>query len=153
MCFFLLDFSCRCDEKKLDLIVLVEQTASPRFFKKLKAGLIQFVQLISMMDYDFRMALVSYQVNGVARVIESFTRDVVKMKSCVEHLNRDYPYYGESQCGLAHGLQLVVGLSDNVEVDDDWKCRKDANKICILLRKYGQLYLSRHFWDWHKVSV
>lgn len=120
----------------------MEQTASPRFFKKLKAGLIQFVQLISVMDYDFRMALVSYQENGVAHVIESFTRDVAKMKSCVEHLKRQDPSSRESHCGLAHGLQLVVGLSDKVEVDDDWKCRKDANKICILLRKYSQLSLS-----------
>ena len=117
----------------------MEQTASLRFFKKVKAGLIQFVQLISMMDYDFRMALVSYQVNGVAHVIESFTRDVAKMKSCVQHLKRHDPSFRGSHCGLAHGLQLAVGLSDNVEVDDDSKCRKDANKICILLRKYSQL--------------
>lgn len=142
MWFFKLDFSCRCDEKKLDLIVLVEQTVSLHFFKKLKAGLIQFVQLISMMDYDFRMALVSYQANGVAHVIKAFTRDVAKMKSCVQHLERHDPSFRESHCGLAHGLQLAVGLSNNVEVDDDWKCRKDANKICILLRKYSQLSLS-----------
>ena len=139
MCFFLLDFSCRCDEKKLDLIVLVEQTATPRFFNKLKAGFIHFVELINMQDYDFRMALVSYQVNGFARLIETFTRDVEKMKSSIRHLKRHDSSSEESRCGLAHGLQLAVNLSDNVEFDDDSKCRKDANKICILLRKYIQL--------------
>ena len=140
MCFFLLDFSCRCDEKKLDLIVLVEQTGTPRFFNKLKAGFIHFVELINMQDYDFRMALVSYQVNGFARLIETFTRDVEKMKSSIRHLKRHHSSSEESRCGLAHGLQLAVNLSDNVEFDDDSKCRKDANKICILLRKYIQLY-------------
>ena len=139
MCFFLLDFSCRCDEKKLDLIVLVEQTATPCFFNKLKAGFIHFVGLINMQDYDFRMALVSYQVNGFARLIETFTRDVEKMKSSIRHLKRHHSSSEESRCGLAHGLQLAVNLSDNVEFDDDSKCRKDANKICILLRKYIQL--------------
>ena len=140
MCFFLLDFSCRCDEKKLDLIVLVELTATLRFFNKLKAGFIHFVELINMQDYDFRMALVSYQVNGFARLIETFTRDVEKMKSSIRHLKRHHSSSEESRCGLAHGLQLAVNLSDNVEFDDDSKCRKDANKICILLRKYIQLY-------------
>ena len=89
-------------------------------------------------DFDFRFALVDYRdhrpkTSIVARV-QSFTSDVNKMKSYVKKLKQRQ--IGDRK-GLADGLALVLSLAD---YENDGKCREDAAKMCIVLRKYVNVY-------------
>lgn len=135
----LIGFSCIYDEKKLDLIVAVDcSTSSEVFLKNLKTQLLYTVNIISNKDFHFRFALVGYQDHHSQTSIVAqgytFTSDVREMKSCIENLQ--HQRMGSTK-GLADGLALVLELADNADADSDSKCRKDAAKICILLRKYG----------------
>ena len=52
-----------------------------------------------------------------------------------------------SRRGLADGLALAVHLSNNDDDDcnDYYKCRREALKVCVLLREYARL-------QWEKIT-
>lgn len=134
----LIGSTCIYDEKKLDLIVAVDCSMSNEaFLRDLKTQLLYTVDIMSKKDYHLRFALVDYQDHqsqtSIVAHSQAFTSDVTKMKSCIEKLQ--HQKMGSTK-GLADGLALVLRLADNADADSHSKCRKDAAKICILLRKY-----------------
>lgn len=140
----LIGFSCRYDERKLDLIVLVDQaTDNLVYIERLKTQLLYLVNLISEKDYVFRLALAGYQNHkepqtSVLAPTQNFTSDVEKMKLQVANL-KCYGQEMASMKGLADGLAWVWRLAET-DSDGDYesKFRKDATKLCILLRKYSK---------------
>ena len=58
------------------------------------------------------------------------------MKNCIKNL-RCFGKAGTTK-GLADGLAAALHLSKANVDSDDSKCRKDAIKICILMREYKE---------------
>ena len=149
---------CLHYDQKLDLIVVVDcATTNPAILGKLKTELKHMVNVISGRNVHFRLAIISYQNHpnigrrgqttsgsNIALVV-NFTDDKSKMKENINSL-RCFGSSG-SRRGLADGLALAVHLSNN---DDDdcnnyYKCRREALKVCVLLREYACL-------QWEKIT-
>ena len=131
----------------LDMIVVVDcATSNPAVLGHLKTQLIYMVGNICRKGLRFRLALISYQnhqqpsrrrtghphVHSTA-YLQNFTNDKEEMKNYIKSL-RCFGKKGPRK-GLADGLALAVRLSEDVAGDDS-KCRKEAIKVCILLREY-----------------
>ena len=129
------------------MIVVVDcATSNPIVLGHLKTQLIHTVDRIFSKPFHLRLALVSYQnhqlplrnqsgrprINSVAH-LQNFTDDKEKMKNYIKSL-RCFGKRGNRK-GLADGLALAVRVSEAVN-GDDFKCRKEAVKVCILLREY-----------------
>ena len=134
-------------DKKLDMIVVVDcATSNPIVLSHLKTQLNHTVDKIFNKGLKFRLALISYQnhhlpsrnqsgrphSNSIA-YLQNFTDDKEKMKNYINSL-RCFGKRGVRK-GLADGLALAVCLSQAVN-GNDFKCRKEAVKVCILLREY-----------------
>lgn len=129
------------------MIVVVDCAMSnPVMLRRLQTQLKYMVDAIFKKGLHFRMALVSYRnhqlpprvptghpsINSTA-FLQTFTDDKAEMKNYIQSL-RCFGKKGPRR-GLADGLALAVQLSKGVDGDDS-KCRKEAIKVCILLRKY-----------------
>ena len=138
------------NDKKLDLIVAVDcATGNPVVLKRLRRQLISAINSVFeiLKDLDFRLALISYQnhldmtrhgqgagfVHNTA-ILERFTSNKEKMKNNINSL-RCMGRKGH-QKGLADGLALAVHLSEGISTGDPQRCRKEAVKVCVLLRKF-----------------
>ena len=122
------------NKDNLDLIVVVERTKNRKFHTRLKTQLAHLVEMICARDYNFRLALVCYQDHTfpVSNAITWwFTKEKDVMKSHIHYLDESRIPCSEN--GLADGLALVQDLATK---EDSKSCRKDANRVCILLRKY-----------------
>lgn len=134
-------------DRKLDMIVVIDcATSNPIVLGHLRTQLNYTVDKIFNKGLQFRLALVSYQNHPVSSrnqsgrphsnriaYLQNFTDDKEKMKNYINSL-RCFGKRGVRK-GLADGLALAVHLSQAVN-DDDFKCRKEAVKVCILLREY-----------------
>ena len=144
---------CLYDGRKLDLIVVVDcATANSAILGQLKAQLKHMVHGMRRGSAHFRLAIISYQnhpntgrivrtasVSNIASVV-NFTDDKSKMKENINSL-RCFGNSG-SRRGLADALALAVHLSNNDDDDDcnnDYKCRREALTVCVLLREYACL--------------
>ena len=144
---------CLYDGRKLDLIVVVDcATANSAILGQLKAQLKHMVHGMRRGSAHFRLAIISYQnhpntgrrvptasVCNIASVV-NFTDDKSKMKENINSL-RCFGNSG-SRRGLADALALAVHLSNNDDDDDcnnDYKCRREALTVCVLLREYACL--------------
>ena len=143
---------CLHDDRKLDLIVVVDcATANSAILGQLKTQLKYMVDSMSRKSAHFRLAIISYQnhpysgrrgqtasVSNIASVV-NFTDDKSKMKENITSL-RCFGNSG-SRRGLADGLALAVHLSNNDDDDcnNDYKCRREALTVCVLLREYACL--------------
>ena len=149
---------CLHYDQKLDLIVVVDcATTNPAILGKLKTELKHMVNVISGRSVHFRLAIISYQNHpNIGRrgqttsgsniaVVVNFTDDKSKMKENINSL-RCFGNSG-SRRGLADGLALAVHLSNNDDDDcnNDYKCRREALKVCVLLREYACL-------QWEKIT-
>lgn len=133
----ILDLKCKgfVDKHNLDLIVVVERIKDQMFHTRLKTQLAHLVEMICARDYNFRLALVCYQDHSLCFPNANtwwFAKEKDVMKSQIHFLNESRT--APSANGLADGLALVRDLATK---KDSRSCRKDANKICILLRKYN----------------
>lgn len=141
-----MDFPCLHDDKKLDVIVVVDCAASkPAIMGTLKTQLKHAVECLFRKSLHFRLALISYQNHHLAvrkgnwhhtkstAFVQNFTDDKAEMIQNIDNLK----CLGDkrSYSGLADGLALAVRLSNNDD-GDTTKCRREALKVCILLRKY-----------------
>ena len=150
---------CLYDGRKLDLIVVVDcATPNSAILGQLKAQLKHMVHGMRRGSAHFRLAIISYQnhpntgrrvptasVSNIASVV-NFTDDKSKMKENINSL-RCFGSSG-SRRGLADGLALAVHLSNNDDDDDcnnDYKCRREALTVCVLLREYTCL-------QWEKIT-
>ena len=150
---------CLHDDRKLDLIVVVDcATTNSAILGQLKTQLKHMVDAMSKKSAHFRLAIISYQnhpntgrrgqtasVSNIASVV-NFTDDKSKMKENITSL-RCFGN-GGSRRGLADGLALAVHLSNNNDDDDcknDYKCRREALTVCVLLREYACL-------QWEKIT-
>ena len=128
------------DKHNLDLIVVVERILDPKFHRRLKTQLAHLVEMICARDYYFRLALVWYDDHTQHHVpnaeVRWFTKEKDAMKSQI-HILDESRRAGLTN-GLADGLALARDLAINND-GDDLKCRKDANKVCILLREYTHM--------------
>ena len=143
---------CLHDDRKLDLIVVVDcATTNPAILGQLKTQLKHMVDDMSRKSVNFRLAIISYQnhpysgrrvptasLSNIASVV-NFTDDIAKMKEGINSL-RCFGSSG-SRRGLADGLALAVHLSnnDNDDCNNDYKCRREALTVCVLLREYACL--------------
>ena len=136
---------CLHDGQKLDLIVVVDcATTNSAILGQLKTQLNHSVDVLSRKSGHFRLAIISYQnhLNGRRKAsvsniacLADFTDDKSRMKENINSL-RCFGSNG-SRRGLADGLALAVHLSSNNGDDDDnYKCRREALTVCVLLRKY-----------------
>ena len=140
---------CLHDDQKLDLIVVVDcATTNSAILGQLKTQLRHMVDTVSKERAHFRLAIISYQNHpnigrrgqtasgsNIASVF-NFTDDKSKMKENINSL-RCFGNSG-SRRGLADGLALAVHLSNNDDDDDCnnyYKCRREALKVCVLLRE------------------
>lgn len=137
------DNVCLHDDKKLDLVVIVEcATTNPVILKRWK------IQLISAIDslfeeLDFRLALISYQNHGRTLRLQGtgpghssaslsvFTDKKEQMKNNIKNL-RCFGKRGAIK-GLAAGLALAVCLCEDVSVDGFRHFRPEAVKVCVLM--------------------
>lgn len=149
---------CLHDDQKLDLIVVVDcATPNSAILGQLKAQLRHMVDAMSKKSAHFRLAIISYQnhpnigrrgqtasVSNIASVV-NFTDDKSKMKENINSL-RCFGING-SRRGLADGLALAVHLSNNDDDDcnNDYKCRREALTVCVLLREYACLQWEKIF--------
>ena len=124
--------------KNLDLIVVVERNLNTYLQKKLNTQLAHMVNMICEKKFDFRLALVCYKDHTTSPLPNAhtqwFTKDKDDMKTRIRGLQPSETV-GFSH-GLADGLDLALKLAIN-SGGDDLMCRKDASKVCILLREYG----------------
>ena len=142
---------CLHDGQKLDLIVIVDcATTNSAILGQLKTQLNHLVDVLSRKSAHFRLAIISYQnhLNGRRKAsvsniafVADFTDDKSRMKENINSL-RCFGSNG-SRRGLADGLALAVHLSSNNGDDDDnYKCRREALTVCVLLRKYICTFLT-----------
>lgn len=142
---FILDNVCLHNDKKLDLVVIVDcATTNPIILKRWKIQLITAINSL-FEELDFRLALISYQnheytprLRGTghgrsAASLSVFTDKKEQMKNNIKNL-RCLGKRG-SRRGLAAGLALAVRLSEDISVDGFRHFRPEAVKICVLLRK------------------
>lgn len=130
------------------ILVIDCATSNPIILGHLKTQLAHAVDAIfkSKKPLQLRLALVSYQNHNMptkkqkrsrhvhcSAFLQKFTSNKEEMLTNIKNL-RCYGKKG-SRKGLADGLALAVRLSEGV-IGDDFKCRKEAVKVCILLRKY-----------------
>ncbi|XP_078346074.1 uncharacterized protein LOC144631506 isoform X2 [Oculina patagonica] len=125
--------------QNLDLIVVVERHLDPDVQIRLNTQLAHMVNMSCVKNFNFRLALVCYtdhttSLQPNAHHSQWLTKDKGNMKTCIHRLPPSEST-GSSH-GLADGLALALKLASNNDGDDS-KCRKDANKVCILLREYG----------------
>ena len=128
------------------MIVVVDCAASkPAIMGTLKTQLKHAVECLFRKSLHFRLALISYQNHHLdvrrgnwhhtksTAFVQNFTDDKAEMIQNIDSLKCS----GEkrSYSGLADGLALAVRLSNNDD-GDSTKCRREALKVCILLRKY-----------------
>lgn len=155
MIFLFIDVShyvpCLHDDQKLDLIVVVDcATPNSAILGQLKTQLNHLVDVLSRKSAHFRLAIISYQnhLNGRRKAsvsniafVSDFTDDKARMKENINNL-RCFGSNGFKR-GLADGLALAVHLSSNNGDDDDnYKCRREALTVCVLLRKYICTFLT-----------
>ena len=142
---FIVDNVCLHNDKKLDLVVIVDcATTNPIILKRWKIQLISAINSL-FEDLDFRLALISYQNHGntlrlqgtgpghSAASLSVFTDKKEQMKNNIENL-RCLGKRG-SRRGLAAGLALAVCLCEDVSVDGFQHFRPEAVKVCVLMRK------------------
>lgn len=130
------------------ILVIDCATSNPIILGHLKTQLTHAVDAIfkSKNPLQLRLALVSYQNHNMptkkqkrsrhvhcSAFLQKFTSNKEEMLTNIKNL-RCYGKRG-SRKGLADGLALAVRLSEGV-IGDEFKCRKEAVKVCILLRKY-----------------
>lgn len=124
--------------ENLDLIFVVERNLNPSLQKRLNTQLAYMVDMICVRNLNFRLALVCYKDHSGPQQPNAhtqwFTKDKDDMKTHIRGLQPS-ERAGFTH-GLADGLDLALTLASN-SGGDDLKCRKDANKVCILLREYG----------------
>ena len=116
----------------------------------MKTQLNHLVTAIFKKGFHLRLALVSYQnhqkhpfgtrhsnpnINNTVYT-QNFTDSKERMKECIKNL-RCFGKAGTTK-GLADGLASALHLSEADVDSDDSKCRKDAIKVCILLREYKE---------------
>ena len=147
--FFAAYADCNHDDKNLDLILVVDCALSnPVLLRRLKTQLRHLINDI-FDSFHLRLALISYQnhqrlprpgmrsgdpqINNTA-LIQKFTDKRDTMKETIESL-RCLGRPGGTR-GLADGLALAVQLSEVGGDSNNLKCRKNAIKVCILLREY-----------------
>ena len=138
------------------MIVVIDcATSNPVIVSQLKGQLKYMVDGMSRKSVHFRLAIISYQNHPYSRrsiqssfdrapasYVLNFTDDKGKMKEGINSL-RCLKNSG-SRSGLADGLALAVQLS-NSDDGGDFKCREDALRICVLLRKYNVSFLTCSF--------
>lgn len=141
--------------KKLDLILVVDcATSNPALLGLLKTQLCYLVNAIFNKGFHLRLALVSYQnhqktsrfgmrsnnplINNTVYA-QNFTDDRKEMKDFIKNL-RCFGKGGTTK-GLADGLVAALRLSETDVDNNNSKCRKDAIKMCILLREYKNIIL------------
>lgn len=142
---FIVDNVCLHNDKKLDLVVIVDcATTNPIILKRWKIQLLTAINSL-FEDLDFRLALISYQNHGhtlrlqgtgpghSAASLSIFTDKKEQMKNNIENL-RCLGKRG-SRRGLAAGLALAVCLCEDVSVDGFRHFRPEAVKVCVLMRK------------------
>ena len=139
--FFATHADCNHNENNLDLILVVDCALSnPVLLGRLKTQLRHLINDI-FDNFHLRLALISYQnhqsgdprINNTA-LIQKFTDRKDIMKETIESLRRLGRPGGTR--GLADGLALAVQLSEVGSDSNNLKCRKNAIKVCILLREY-----------------
>ena len=150
--FFATHADCNHNENNLDLILVVDCALSnPVLLGRLKTQLRYLINDI-FDSFHLRLALIRYQnhqrhprpgmrsgdpqINKTA-LIQKFTDRRDAMKETIENLRRLGRPGGTR--GLADGLALAVQLSE--VGDDDDKCRRNAIKVCILLRECKEIHL------------
>ena len=147
--FFATHADCNHNDNNLDLILVVDCALSnPVLLGRLKTQLRYLINDI-FDSFHLRLALISYQnhqrhprpgmrsgdprINNTA-LIQKFTDRKDIMKETIESLRRLGRPGGTR--GLADGLALAVQLSEVGGDSNNLKCRKNAIKVCILLREY-----------------
>ena len=76
-------------------------------------------------------------INSTVQTHLNFTENREEMKSSIKNL-RCFGKAGTTK-GLADGLASALQLSKAAVNPDSSKCRRDAIKICILLREYNEI--------------
>ena len=148
--YFVVGTACCCNDKNLDLILVTDcATSNPALLGQLKTQLRYFVNAIFRKGFHLRLALICYQnhqkqsrggMRSVKPLINStvhtqnFTENRKEIKNSIKNL-RCFGKAGTTK-GLADGLASALNLSKADVNPDSSKCRRDAIKICILLREY-----------------
>ena len=144
---------CNHNDKNLDLILVIDCAASnPALLGHLKTQLRYLISAIFMKGFHLRLALISYRnhqkhprlgmrsgnphINNTA-FVQNFTDKREVMKECINNL-RCFGKGGRTR-GLADGLASALCLIEAGNDSDNLKCRKDAIKVCILLREYNKI--------------
>ena len=152
MFYFVVGTACCRDDKNLDLILVTDcATSNPALLGLLKTQLCYLVSAIFRKGFHLRLALVCYQnhqrhfrggmrsgnpsINSTVHT-QNFTGNREEMKNSIKNL-RCFGKGGTTK-GLADGLASALQLSKDDVNPDSSKCRRDAIKICILLREYKQ---------------
>ena len=149
---FVLGTACCRNDKNLDLILVTDcATSNPALLGHLKTQLWYLVSAIFRKGFHLRLALICYQnhqmhIRGGMRsgnpqinstvYTQNFTENREEMKNSIKNL-RCFGKKGTTK-GLADGLASAMRLSEAEINPDSSKCRKDAIKICILLREYTE---------------
>ena len=152
--YFAVDAACCRNDKNLDLILVTDcGTSNPALLGHLKTQLCYLVNAIFEKAFHLRLALICYQnhqkqsrggmrsgkppINSIPVIHTlNFTNNREEMKNSIKNL-RCFGKGGTTK-GLADGLASVLRLSEADDNPDSSKCRKDAIKICILLREYKE---------------